>query len=350
MSLPRKELRFPKTLLEPMRHAIEARDLGVTLQDMLEHLGIDRARFDDPGFSIDGDAFIALHRWLKARTQGRIRLKDWLSGYSATSIGLTGLAALSSLSGRDALNVCIRYMPLVAPALKVTLFEGPQTSRLVLEVVADLEEMNRVLLELTAGIINIISHETMGAGIPRTIHFRHDCGVDSQGNSRLDEYREAYCCEVVFNSSFDGFVAESKYLDTRTRSPNEATSRLTRSILDSEIEARMASQSFASFVRNELLQMAKAGKFPSVEEFADRIHLTPRTLSRRLEKEQTTYKSLANEAWFTLARDLLTGTQLTVDQVAHRTGFTNGNSFSRAFKSLAGIPPLQWKREQAARK
>jgi AraC-like DNA-binding protein len=345
MNVARKDLRFPKALLEPMRHVIEARDLGVTLQDMLDHLGVDRARYDDPSFSIDGDAFIALHRWLKQRTQGRIRLKDWLSGHSATSIGIAGLATLSSLSARDALNVAVRYAPLVAPGLKVSLAEGPQTSRLLLELVTDLGEMNRVILEVSAGIINIISHETMGSRIPRTIHFRHDCGVDSEGKSRIDEYREAYGCEVVFNSHFDGFVSESKYLDTKTRSPNEATARLTRSLLDSEIEARMASQSFASFVRNELLQMAKAGKFPSVDEFADRIHLTPRTLARRLEKEETTYKSLANEAWFALARELLTGTRLTIDQIAHRTGFTNGNSFSRAFKSLAGTAPLQWRRE-----
>lgn len=60
------------------------------------------------------------------------------------------------------------------------------------------------------------------------------------------------------------------------------------------------------------------------------------------------FKSLANEAWFTLARELLRNTQLTVDQIAHRTGFTSGNSFSRAFKALAGDTPLQWRRAQAA--
>lgn len=347
MSKSRKELRFPKMVLEPIRHMIEFRDLGVTVEAMLEQLGVSRAQYDDPYFSIDGDVFLALNRWLKQHTEGRIHLKDWLSGYSATSVGLAGLATLSSLSGRDAIDVAIRYMPIIAPVIKVQLIEGPLTSRLVLEVIADLDEMNRVMLEITAGIINIISHETMGEGIPRTIHFRHDCAVDRQGNSRLEEYREAFGCEVVFNSDFDGFVSDSKFLEQKTRSPNEATARLTRSLLDSEIEARMASQTFASFVRNELLQLARAGKFPSVEDFADRVNLTPRTLARRLAKEDATYKDIANEAWYTLARELLTSTQLSVDQIARRTGFTNGNSFGRAFKLLTGETPLQWRRGHA---
>lgn len=346
MNVAKKNVRFPKTLLEPLRHTVESHDLGVSFDEVLEHLGIERTHFDDPSFSIDGDAFIKLNRWLKQRTQGRIHLKDWLSGYSATSIGLAGLAALSSLSGRDAINVAIRYIPLFAPAIKVELIEGPKNSQLVMQLVADLEEMSRVMLEVTAGVINIISHETMGDGIPRTIHFRHDCGVDKHGNSRLKEYREAYGCDVVFNSYFDGFISESKFLDAKTRSPNEATTRLTRSILDSEIEARMASQSFGSFVRNELQQMAQNGKFPSVEDFADQIHITPRTLARRLASESTSYKNLANEAWLSLAQELLTTTQLSIDQIAHRTGFINGNSFSRAFKSLTGDTPLHWRQRQ----
>lgn len=346
MSVARKEIRFPKTLLEPIRHVIESRDLGVSLDDLLAQIGATRAEFDSPTFSINGDAFVALNRWLRQRTGGRIRLKDWLSGYSATSIGLAGLATLSSLSGRAALDVGVRYLPLFAPAIRATLIEGPQTSRLALELVVDLEDMNRAMLEITVGVINIISHETMGDGVPRTIHFRHDCGVDSQGNSRLPEYREAYGCDVVFNSYFDGFIGQSKFLDQKTRSPNDATSQLARSILDSEIEARMAAQTFASFVRGELLQLAKTGKFPSLEEFADRLHHSPRNLARKLAKEDTSYKNLANEAWLTLARELLASTQLTVDQISHRTGFTSGNAFSRAFKSLTGVTPLQWKRDQ----
>jgi len=345
MNVARKDLRFPRTLLEPIRYLLESRDLGVTLDDMLAHLGVDRARYDDPTFSLDVDAFVRLNRWVRHRTDGRVTLKEWLSGYSATSIGLAGLATLSSLSGRDALSVAIRYMPLLAPAVKARLVEGPQTSRFEIELVADMEEMNRVMLEVTVGIINIISHETMGGHIPRTIHFRHDCGVDSRGNSRLPEFREAYGCDVIFNSTFDGFIGETRFLDYRTKNPNEATHRLAQSLLDSEIEARMAAQTFAAFVGSELVALARAGRFPSLEEFADRIHHSPRNLTRKLAKEDTTYKQLANDAWFLLARELLSTTSLTVDQVAHRTGFTNGNSFSRAFKSLTGTPPLQWRRE-----
>lgn len=348
MSVAYKALRFPKTLLEPICHVLASRDLGVGVDDLLAHLGIDRTRFDDPAFSLDGEAFIALHHWLRARTGGRIRFKDWLSAYSATSIGFAGLAALSSLSARDALDVGIRYAPLLVPGMQVQLVEGPRTSRLVITLAIDFGSLNRSVLEFTAGVINIISRDTMGEDIPRTVHFRHACPVDREGRSRLEEYREAYGCEVLFESDFDGFSGDSRYLAQKTRSPNEATSRLARSLLDSEMQARMATQTFASFVRGELLQLARAGRFPTLEDFADRIHHSPRNLARKLAKEATSFKQLANEAWFALARELLATTTLTVDQVALRTGFTSGNALSRAFKALAGDTPLQWRRRQAA--
>ena len=39
-------------------------------------------------------------------------------------------------------------MPLIVPSLKAELIEGPVTSRLELEMVADMDKMNRFLLEL----------------------------------------------------------------------------------------------------------------------------------------------------------------------------------------------------------
>ncbi|MDP2227237.1 MAG: AraC family transcriptional regulator ligand-binding domain-containing protein [Moraxellaceae bacterium] len=348
MSVARKALRFPKSLLEPMRHVLESRDLGISVDDMLNHLGVDRTRFDDPAFSLDADTFITLHQWLRERTRGRIRLKDWLSAYSATSLGFVGLAALSSLSARDALEVGIRYAPLLVPGMKVELVEGPRTSRLVLTLDVDFGELNRPLLEFSVGIINIISRDTMGEDIPRTIHFRHACGVDRDGHSRLKDYQEAYGCEVVFNSDFDGLTSDSRYLALKTRRPNGATSQLARSLLDSEMQARMATQTFAAFVHGELLQMARAGKFPTLEAFADSVHHSPRNLTRKLAKEATSFKQLANDVWYTLARELLASSTLSVEQIAHRTGFNSGNAFSRAFKSLSGDTPLQWRRAQAA--
>ncbi|HEX5276137.1 MAG TPA: AraC family transcriptional regulator ligand-binding domain-containing protein [Fluviicoccus sp.] len=347
MNPSRKELRFPKTTLEPIRHVLDNSDWGIGFDEVLQHLGISRQHYDEATFSLDGDTLLALHVWVKERTLKQIRLKDWLGYYSATSAGFAGLAALSAFTARDALAVAIRYMPLYAPAIRASLIEGPVTSRLELELIADMGRMNRFLLELTAGIVNIISRETMPEGIPRTIHFRHDAGVDANGRPRLEEYREAFECEVEFNSSFNGLVSQSRYLDMKTRRPNEATHLLANSILDSEMQARMASQSFASFVGGELMLLANEGKFPSLEDFADLIHVSPRTLNRKLAREETSFKELANEAWFRLARELLANRKIPIANVAERSGFTSRHAFSRAFKTMSGETPQQWRDMQA---
>jgi AraC-like DNA-binding protein len=50
----------------------------------------------------------------------------------------------------------------------------------------------------------------------------------------------------------------------------------------------------------------------------------------------------------TLARDHLRTDELTLDQIAHRTGYTSPNAFAAAFRRHHGQPPGQWRREELA--
>ena len=73
------------------------------------------------------------------------------------------------------------------------------------------------------------------------------------------------------------------------------------------------------------------------------MHVSPRTLIRKLSQEDTSFKQISNEVRLQRARELLTNTNLSVKQIAARTGFSNANSFSRAFKGLSGETPLNWR-------
>ena len=44
----------------------------------------------------------------------------------------------------------------------------------------------------------------------------------------------------------------------------------------------------------------------------------------------------------TLARDYLRTGELTLDQIAHRTGYTSPNAFAAAFRRHHGQPPGHW--------
>ena len=342
----RQDLRYPKTILEPIRHVVEARDVGVTFDDVLAHLGSSREQYTDPNLTINGDQYLDLLRWLKRNTQGRLTLKDWLNYYTVTSGGLVGIAALSAVSVRDALMITDRFLQLIVPGIKVELQEGPVHTRYVIELRADFEEMSRFLIEMVLAIINAACEDAMGGRNERTVHFMHDCGTDAQGRSRLPEYEELFLgYPVYFNCDFNGMAGESKNLELKTQRANEATYHATKQILEQQLASLQAGASFSTQVHDKLVEMAAKDQHPTLEEFADIMHVSPRTLIRKLGQEDTSFKQLINQVRLKRSRELLANTSLSIKQIAARTGFTNANSFSRAFKALSGDTPLQWRKQ-----
>jgi YesN/AraC family two-component response regulator len=68
----------------------------------------------------------------------------------------------------------------------------------------------------------------------------------------------------------------------------------------------------------------------------------------KLIKEETSYSfnDYVNMKKISLAKDLLAATMLTVEEVAHRTGFTYAHYFIKVFKNLEGITPGQFREMQ----
>lgn len=338
-----KALRIPRTVLEPVRQVLERHAVEVSFADMLAQLGVTREQFEDPAFSIDGEQLSLLFGWVQGHARGKISMRDWLSHFSATSAGLAGMAALSARNVRESLLVAVRYLPLLMPVMRADLVEAPPKVLFTLEMTADMGEMNSYLLEMVTAAVHVISNDVMSEVVPRVIHFRHGYGEGSAASAHRRDLENIFSAPIVFNSHFDGMEGRLADMEVATRSPNEATFNTVKRILEDEISTRQGIPPFSATVHQELVRMANAGQFPSLEEFSAHMNLSPRTLIRRLSSEQTSFKSIANEVWFRLAKELLMQTRFSVKQIAARTGFNNTNSFSRAFKSLSGETPLAWR-------
>ena len=76
---------------------------------------------------------------------------------------------------------------------------------------------------------------------------------------------------------------------------------------------------------------------------AHEFHMSPRTLSRKLAKDNASFKDLLNDVRITAAKDLLRQTDLPIKCVAFKVGYQNSDSFSRVFKTQTGQSPARWK-------
>lgn len=69
-----------------------------------------------------------------------------------------------------------------------------------------------------------------------------------------------------------------------------------------------------------------------------------RTLSRRLKAEGTSFRQLAGEAQFRVARQLLGDTGMSMAQIAAVLDFSEPSAFTHAFRRWSGVTPTAWRR------
>ena len=95
-------------------------------------------------------------------------------------------------------------------------------------------------------------------------------------------------------------------------------------------------------VRARLIDLLSAGDVAQ-QDVADSLHMSLRTLQRKLHKENTSYKALLEETRRQLAGQYLRQARLSVSEVTYLLGFSEPSNFTRAFKRWTGHTPSEFR-------
>jgi YesN/AraC family two-component response regulator len=117
----------------------------------------------------------------------------------------------------------------------------------------------------------------------------------------------------------------------RAGSPRAAPSRLTTT---------------AERLRPLLAEQLHRGS-PTLEQIAARLHMSPRTLHRRLAGENTSFRIVVADLRRELAERHLRENELAIGEIAFLLGFSEVSAFHRAFKRWTGWRPLGYRRAHA---
>ncbi len=94
-------------------------------------------------------------------------------------------------------------------------------------------------------------------------------------------------------------------------------------------------------VRAELVLGADG--YPAPDALARRLHVSTRTLRRRLDEAGAGYRALLDEARHRDARQLLRASDLDLKTIAARLQFSDPANFTRAFRKWAGMTPSAYR-------
>jgi AraC-like DNA-binding protein len=88
------------------------------------------------------------------------------------------------------------------------------------------------------------------------------------------------------------------------------------------------------------------GNFPRLNEVADMLAMSPRTLRRKLGTREVRFQDLLDEERQRVAEDFLANSDLTIQQIADQCGFSDAQNFSQAFKRWSGMSPTDYRHKQ----
>jgi AraC-like DNA-binding protein len=113
--------------------------------------------------------------------------------------------------------------------------------------------------------------------------------------------------------------------------------------LDLELQQRISKgDSFVELVRGTI-QQKLIGHRPIIDDIAQDLRLSPRTLQRRLQELGSSFQRLLDEARHQMARYYLRNSVLELAEAAYLLGYEDANSFARAFRNWEGVPPKHWR-------
>jgi AraC-like DNA-binding protein len=96
------------------------------------------------------------------------------------------------------------------------------------------------------------------------------------------------------------------------------------------------------------LLVCEPDSYPSLDQVAERLHVSPRTLTRQLAERGLPFRQLLQEAQQRDSARLLADPRLNLADIADQLGYSSVTNFVRAFRSWHGTTPQAWRTAQAS--
>nr|WP_271209065.1 AraC family transcriptional regulator ligand-binding domain-containing protein [Rhodococcus wratislaviensis]GLK33517.1 AraC family transcriptional regulator [Rhodococcus wratislaviensis] len=142
---------------------------------------------------------------------------------------------------------------------------------------------------------------------------------------------------VEFGAPETAIVFEQEYLTQALPQACPETARECIAYCERILNERLNRRGVAATVRARLLRLG--GHEDGIAGAARALHMTERTLRRRLTAEGTSYRRIVDDVRASVARELLEVDQLTATETAYRLGFSDLPSFLRAQRRWAETVP-----------
>lgn len=311
-------------------------DLGVGADALFDGTGIAPGAMADPQARISHVQKIALFgNVLRLSPEPAIGL---LAGQRQriSDFGVFGYAVLTSATMADAIAFGIEHVRLVGPVLEksfrvegeVAIFEGHD--------VMDLGPLLPLATEFWFSSI----HALISRAIERP-HRSRRLLLPYPAPAYARRYEDVLLCPVEFDAGVMQWEFDAALLPLPLPNANPITADVCAGFCARMLEDIGREHALVKAIREACLN--RMDDLPRAEQMAGQLNLSTRTLHRRLVEAGTSYQAIIDGIRERLAVEFLERTDLSVDEIAERSGFSDVSNFRKAFKKWTGQTPAYFR-------
>jgi len=154
-------------------------------------------------------------------------------------------------------------------------------------------------------------------------------------------YRQAFGTEVKFEQPHSTMAFPCHYLERPLAPVHSGLLNTLEQFAQNLLQQLTQRESVSSRVKELLVQQVGNGT-PEVATVADQLHMSKRTLQRKLQEEGQSFQKISDEVRTALAKQYLQQGGLSIGETAYLTGFSESAAFHRFFKQQTGKTPQMY--------
>lgn len=300
------------------------RRLGLDTDRLCAQIGVEPEVFMDTDGRPPRDASGRLWRAALAASGDRFLGLSAAQVWEARADHMVVLLLTSAGSLGEGLEASLRYQELLSHGRVVTLGEHPEYHALhIHKIEHELPITVHEIEFITVVVMKMLRFATDGRFTAHGVQFQHPY------RGQIQDYTRAFGCSVVFGSERTTILADDQAWNLPLAHGNQALHAQLRGVA-SGLHAALQSHHFIDTVRDRIKILLPRGQ-SSIEAVASALHMTARTLQRRLQEDGSSFRALMDAVRKSILLDCVERKQ-TTDESMRRAGYTNPRSFRRALK------------------
>lgn len=255
--------------------------------------------------------------------------------------GPLGVAAFSGPDLRTALTLLAKYGQTRVEFFNTSISEHPGGLKIHLAENFDLEGLRLFITEtVLSGLFSAIEF-FVGAG-----QFKGQVYFSYPKPSYWQKYHDAFGDNIQFNHLGTEIIVSSSLLSVPSPTADSELHKQVMAICKQQLKEIIADEAGGPRLPIEQgvskLIFENPGRIWTLNEVAEKLCMSSRTLIRKLDSEGTKFQIIRDELAKKQVANYLTDAGLSVESVGNLMGFSDVSSFRRSFKRWFGETPSQY--------